>query len=63
MELNELIRRLLLQMYQSSLPGKEELERLDSLVLSTLWKEVFDDEKIGACRIGEGGAGGGQGGC
>ena len=36
MDLNELIRRLLLQMYQSILPGKEELERLDSLVLSTL---------------------------
>ncbi|MBR1764308.1 MAG: hypothetical protein IJ746_02835 [Ruminococcus sp.] len=63
MELNELIRRLLLQMYQSSLPGREELERLDSLVLDQIREEVFENEKIGACRIGEGGAGREQSGC
>lgn len=63
MELNELIRRLLLQMYRSSLPERAELERLDSLVLDQIRKEVFDNEKIGACRIGEGGAVGEQESC
>ena len=63
MDFNELIKRLLLQMYRSSLPDRDELERLDSLVLGQLRKKVFDDEKIGACHIGEGGAGGKQGGC
>lgn len=58
MELNELIRRLLVQMYQSSLPDSEELERLDSRVLELIRREVYENEKNGACRIGEGGAGG-----
>ena len=55
MELNELIRQVLLQMFQSSLQNKADLEKVDKTVIEYLGKERESDEQGTACRNGGGG--------
>ena len=55
MELNELIRQVLLQMFQSSLQNKADLEKVDNNVLYYIGKERESDEQGTACRNSGGG--------
>lgn len=54
MELKELIRQVLWQMYQSSLQNAAGLERVDAVVENAIGKEGGEDADGGACRSGAG---------
>ena len=58
MELNELIKEALFQMYQSGPPDAGLLERLDRSIMGTDGKERESDGKSGACKDSEGGTAG-----
>ena len=49
MELSEMIRQELLQMYKCSLKNKAGLERIDKIVMNAIGKECEGDEKGKAC--------------
>ncbi|MBQ2580644.1 MAG: hypothetical protein II574_03335 [Ruminococcus sp.] len=54
MELKELIRQVLWQMYQSSLQNAAGLERVDAVVENAIGKEGGEDADGGACSGGAG---------
>ena len=54
MELKELIRQVLWQMYQSSLQNAAGLERVDAVVENAIGKEGSEDADGGACSGGAG---------
>lgn len=59
MELNELIKQVLMQMYQNCLDDKTELEHLDKRVISAIRKERESDGNTRVCRSSESSAVGG----
>ena len=55
MELSELIRQVLVQMFKNSLKSKDALEKVDNNVLYYIGKERESDEQSTACRNSGGG--------
>ena len=54
MELKELIKQVLWQMYQSSLQNAAGLERVDAVIENAIGKEGGEDADGGACSGGAG---------